>query len=184
MASLRSIPNLTVWRPCDSVESLVAWQSSIEARRPAALVFSRQNTAFVKRRREQLALISKGAYILFESRHSVQIIIIATGSEVALCLAAARRLDTQNIGVRLISMPCAEVFERQPQSYKESVLPASMRLRLAVEAGVSDYWRKYVGLDGDIIGVDRFGASAPGEVLMQHFGFTVENVIQRAQALL
>lgn len=184
MAGLRSIPNLTVWRPCDSVESLVAWQSSIEARRPAALVFSRQNTAFVKRSREQLALISKGAYVLFESRHSVQIIIIATGSEVALCLAAARRLDTQNIGVRLISMPCAEVFERQPQSYKESVLPAAVRVRLAVEAGVSDYWRKYVGLDGDIIGVDRFGASAPGEVLMQHFGFTVENVIQRARALL
>ena len=184
IASLRSIPNLNVWRPCDSVESLIAWQNSIEVKSPAALVFSRQNVAFVKRTQEQLKLISKGAYILFESRYPTQIIIIATGSEVALCLAAARRLDTQNIGVRLISMPCAEVFERQHQGYKESILPAAIRLRLAVEAGVSDYWRKYVGLDGDIIGVDQFGASAPGEVLMQHFGFTVENIIQRAQALL
>ena len=184
LASLRSIPDLKVWRPCDSVESLVAWQNSIEAKSPAALVFSRQSVAFIRRTQAQLELISKGAYVLFESRHPARIIIIATGSEVALCLAAARQLAAQGIGVRLISMPCAEVFERQPESYKESILPAALRLRLAVEAGVSDYWRKYVGLDGDIIGVDQFGASAPGEVLMQHFGFTVDNIIQRAQALL
>ena len=184
IASLRAIPNMTLWRPCDTVESLIAWQQSIEQKRPACLVFSRQGVPFIQRTAEQIEQIRKGAYVLFESSGEIQLILMATGTEVGITLDAARQLDEQGVSVRMISMPCVEQFLRQDEAYRESVLPANLRARLAVEAGTSDYWRKFVGLDGDVVGVDRFGASAPGNVLMEYFGFTAENIIQRARALL
>ncbi len=184
IASLRAIPNMTLWRPCDTVESFVAWQQSIEQKRPACLVFSRQGAPFIQRSAEQIDQIRKGAYVLFESSGETQLILIATGTEVGITLDAAKQLDQQGIAVRMVSMPCVEQFLRQDAAYRESVLPSNLRARLAVEAGISDYWRKFVGLDGDVVGVDRFGASAPGNVLMKHFGFTAENIIQRARALL
>ncbi len=184
IASLRSIPNMTLWRPCDTVESFVAWQASIEQKQPACLVFSRQGVPFIHRTPEQIENICRGAYVLYESNGDLQLILIATGTEVGITLEAARQLDAQGVAVRMISMPSAEVFARQDQAYQQSLLPADVRARLVVEAGVSDCWRKFVGLDGDVIGVDRFGASAPGNVLMEHFGFTAENIIQRAHALL
>ena len=184
IASLRSIPNMTLWRPCDTVESFVSWQVSIEQKRPACLVFSRQGVPFINRTTEQIEQIRKGAYVLFESSGDIQLILMSTGTEVGITLEAAKQLDAQGVGVRMISMPSAEVFTRQDQAYQESILPSNIRNRIAVEAGISDYWRKFVGLDGDVVGVDRFGASAPGNVLMEHFGFTSENIIQRARALL
>lgn len=184
VASLRSIPNMTLWRPCDTVESLVSWQVSIEQKRPACLVFSRQGVPFISRSPEQIEQIRKGAYVLFESAGDVQLILMATGTEVGITLDAAKQLDSQGVAVRMVSMPSAEVFTRQDQAYQDAVLPSNIRNRIAVEAGISDYWRKFVGLDGDVVGVDRFGASAPGNVLMEHFGFTAENIIQRARALL
>ena len=184
LASLRSIPNLKVWRPCDTVESMVAWKNSIEHKHPAALAFSRQGTPFMTRTQEQIEQVKKGAYVLFESAASTQLIIMATGSEVGIAMQAAQQLDQEGVGVRLVSMPSSDVFELQDQAYKEAVLPQSVRARIAVEAGISDFWRKYVGLDGDVIGIDQFGASAPGNVLMEHFGFTAENIVQRARELL
>ncbi|MEM8845256.1 MAG: transketolase, partial [Pseudomonadota bacterium] len=184
IASLRSIPNLMVWRPCDTVESMVAWTTSIEMKSPAALTFSRQGVPFIERSQEQVENIHKGAYVLFESESTPQLIILATGTEVGISLDAAKQLDEQGIKVRLISMPCADVFDLQDEQYKQSLLPSDIRARIAVEAGITDYWRKYVGLDGNVVGIDQFGASAPGDVLMKHFGFTAENIINRAQALL
>ena len=184
MATLRSIPNMTLWRPCDTVESLVAWQSSIEQQRPTCLVFSRQGVPFIKRTQAQIEQIHRGAYVLFESTGNVQLILISTGTEVAVTLEAAKKLDAEGVTVRMISMPSAEVFTRQDETYQQSILPSNIRTRLVVEAGISDYWRKFVGLDGDVIGVDQFGASAPGKVLMEQFGFTSENIIQHARALL
>ncbi len=184
VSSLRTIPNLMVWRPCDTVESMVAWKTSIELKRAAALAFSRQGVPFISRSHEQIKQINKGAYVLFESGANAQIIIIATGTEVGISLAAAQQLDADGIQVRLVSMPCAEVFDQQDETYKQAILPNSIRARIAVEAGVSDFWRKYVGLDGDVVGIDQFGASAPGNILMEHFGFTTENIVKRARALL
>lgn len=184
IAGLRTIPNMTVWRPCDTVESFVAWQRSIEQKHPACLIFSRQGAPFIQRSPAQIEQIRQGAYVLFESDKDIQLILIATGTEVGITLDAAKQLDAQGVGVRMVSMPCAEEFMRQEKAFRESIFPSNIRARLAVEAGVSDYWRKFVGLDGDVVGVDRFGASAPGSVLMEHFGFTVENIIQRARALL
>ena len=184
LASLRNIPNLYVWRPCDTVESMVAWTTSIEMKSPAALTFSRQGVPFIQRTQEQIENINKGAYILFESDDEPKLIIIATGTEVGISLDAAKQLDEDGVKVRLISMPSADVFDLQDEQYKQSLLPSNIRARIAVEAGITDYWRKYVGLDGDIVGIDQFGASAPGDVLMKHFGFTVENIIKRAQGLL
>ncbi len=184
ISSLRSIPNLMVWRPCDTVESMVAWKTSIEMKRPASLAFSRQGVPFMKRTPAQIEQVQKGAYVLFESSAEPELIIIATGTEVAISLDAAKQLNSEGVKVRLVSMPSADVFELQDKAYKQSVLPDSVRKRVAVEAGVSDFWRKYVGLDGDVVGIDQFGASAPGDVLMQHFGFTKENIVKRARALL
>ena len=184
VASLRSIPNMTLWRPCDTVESLQAWQVSIEQKSPACLVFSRQGVPFIQRTAEQIEQIRKGAYVLFESNDQPQLILLATGTEVAITLEAAQKLDADGVAVRMISMPSAEQFTRQDQAYQQALLPTNIRVRLAVEAGITDYWRKFVGLDGDVVGIDRFGASAPGNLLMQHFGFTAENIIQRARALL
>lgn len=184
LASLRNIPNLKVWRPCDSVESIVAWKHSIENKHPAALAFSRQGTAFMKRTDEQIQNVTKGAYVLYDSDKDLQLIIIATGSEVGIAMEATQQLITQGVGVRLVSMPSSDVFELQDDAYKQSVLPHAVRARIAVEAGISDFWRKYVGLDGDVVGIDEFGASAPGNVLMEHFGFTSKNIVQRALKLI
>ena len=184
IASLRGIPNMTLWRPCDTVESLVAWKTAIEAKRPASLILSRQGVPFIPREQKQIDAIARGGYVLFESENELQVIIIATGTEVGIALEAAQQLAEQNAGVRLVSMPSAETFSMQSDDYREQVLPTAMRARLAIEAGTSDYWRKFVGIDGDVIGVDQFGASAPGPVLMKHYGFTVENIVQRAQKLI
>ena len=184
LASLRNIPNLMVWRPCDTVESMVAWKNSIECKHPAALAFSRQGTKFMSRTQEQIEQVAKGAYVLFESSGDIQLIIIATGSEVGIAMEAAQQLDADGVNVRLVSMPSSDVFELQDDAYKQSVLPKEVRARIAVEAGVSDFWRKYVGLDGDVVGIDQFGASAPGNVLMEHFGFTTNNIVERARALI
>ena len=165
IASLRAIPNMTLWRPCDTVESLIAWQQSIEQKRPACLVFSRQGVPFIQRTAKQIEQIRKGAYVLFESSGEIQLILMATGTEVGITLDAARQLDEQGVSVRMISMPCVEQFLRQDEAYRESVLPANLRARLAVEAGTSDYWRKFVGLDGDVVGVDRFGSVRAGECI-------------------
>ena len=184
ISSLRSIPNLMVWRPCDTVESLVAWKTSIELKHPAALVFSRQGVPFMARTKEQISQVQKGAYVLFESSAEPELIILATGTEVSISLDAAQQLHADGVKVRLISMPSTDVFELQTEEYKQSVLPNHIRARIAVEAGVSDFWRKYVGLDGDVVGIDQFGASAPGNILMEYFGFTAENIVKRARALL
>jgi len=185
LASLRLIPHNTVWRPCDAVESAVAWKSAIERREgPSCLVFSRQTLAHQPRSDAQLALIEFGGYVLSDPADGkFDRILIATGSEVDLAMQAAKALAKDGIGARVVSMPCTNVFDRQPQTYRDGVLPPMVRKRVAVEAGVTDYWRKYVGLDGHVVGIDRFGASAPAEVLFKHFGFTVEAVVDAVKSL-
>ena len=176
LASLRYIPDNDVWRPCDAVESAMAWKAAIQrADGPSCLVFSRQNLPHQPRDDAQLLDIARGGYVLKDSVGAPEIILIATGSEVGLAMQAAGQLGD---GVRVVSMPSTDVFDRQDAAYRESVLPKAVRKRVAIEAGVSDFWRKYVGLDGAVIGIDTFGASAPIEALMPHFGFTVEHLIQ------
>jgi transketolase len=185
LASLRLIPNNHVWRPCDAVESAVAWKAAIERKDgPSCLVFSRQNLAHQPRSDAQLALIEFGGYVLSEPADGkFDVILIATGSEVGLATQAQAALEKDGIGARVVSMPCPNLFDRQPQAYRDGVLPASCRKRVAIEAGVTDYWRKYVGLDGAVVGIDRFGASAPAEALFKYFGFTVEEVVAAAKRL-
>ncbi len=181
LASLRYIPRNDVWRPCDAVESAVAWRAAIERRDgPSCLVFSRQALPHQARDASQLAAIARGGYVLKDSEGAPDIILIATGSEVGLAMDAAARLGA---GVRVVSMPSTTVFDRQPAEYRESVLPRDCRRRVAIEAGVGDFWRKYVGLDGAVVGIDTFGASGPIEALMPHFGFTVDNVVDVARSL-
>jgi transketolase len=179
LASLRFIPNNQVWRPCDAVESAVAWKCAIERREgPSCLIFSRQNLMHQHRDAVQIANIERGAYVLLEPpAQKIEALIIATGSELGLAMDAARTLIDQGVGARVISMPCPERFDAQALEYREGVLPSWCRVRVAVEAGVSAYWRKYVGLDGSVIGIDRFGASAPAEQLYVHFGFSVERIV-------
>ena len=182
-ASLRLIPNMNVWRPCDSVESAVAWIAAIERRDgPTSLLFSRQNLPFQARSAEQIALIGRGAYVLADVDRP-QAVIIATGSEVALAIGAKKELEGQDIAVRVVSMPCTSVFDRQDAAYKNAVLPKGVK-RVAVEAGVTDYWRKYVGMDGAVVGLDRFGESAPAGDLFKFFGFTVEGVVKAVKGVL
>ena len=181
MASLRYIPHNDVWRPCDAVESAVSWKAAIERRDgPSCLVFSRQNLAHQQRTDAQVAAIARGGYVLKDSSGTPDIILIATGSEVGLAMEAAAQLGDK---VRVVSMPSTEVFERQDAAYRESVLPAACRKRVAIEAGTADFWCKYVGLDGTVIGMDSFGASAPADALFPEFGFTVEHIVQAAKAL-
>lgn len=184
-ATLRMIPNMDVWRPCDTVESIVSWVSAIERREgPSSLIFSRQNLPFQKRDAVTISLIRKGGYILSEAANrKPQAIIIATGSEIGLAMAAQKTLAESGIAVRVVSMPCTNIFDRQDQAYRDSVLPKGIA-RVAVEAGVTDYWRKYVGLEGDVIGIDRFGESAPAEKLFEYFGFTVENVVNAVKRVI
>jgi transketolase len=181
LASLRYIPRNDVWRPCDAVESAVAWKAAIErADGPSCLVFSRQNLAHQPRSEAQLHEIARGGYVLKDSDGDPELILIATGSEVGIAMQAAAELGD---GVRVVSMPSTDVFDRQDADYCESVLPKACRRRVAIEAGIGDFWRKYVGLDGTVVGIDTFGASAPIEALMPHFGFTVDHVVAAAMAL-
>ena len=177
LSALRSTPNLNTWRPCDTVESAVCWKSAIERRDgPSALIFSRQGLAPMVRSADQVAAIQRGGYILRDCA-SPQAIVIATGSEVELAMAAAEQLAGQGTEVRVVSMPCAEIFSAQDESYRDAVLPPTIRARVAVEALHADYWYKFVGLDGRVVGMTSFGESAPGEELMKQFGFTVDNVV-------
>ena len=186
LASLRYIPNNHVWRPCDAVESAVSWKVAIERRNgPACLIFSRQNLPHQSRNDAQLANIARGGYVLAEPESGdFDLILIATGSEVGLAMDAHRALAAEGIGSRVVSMPCCEAFDAQPADYRESVLPAAKRRRIAIEAATADYWRKYVGLDGAVIGMTTFGASAPASDLFKYFGITVEKVVEAAKALL
>ncbi len=180
MASLRCIPHNDVWRPCDAVESAVSWRAAIERREgPSCLVFSRQNLPHQARDEAQLAAIERGGYVLKDSVGTPEVILIATGSEVALAMEAAGRLGD---GVRVVSMPSTDVFDRQDAAYRDSVLPDACRRRVAIEAGSADFWRKYVGLDGAVIGMEGYGASAPADKLFAHFGFTVDKVVEAARA--
>ena len=171
-ASLRLIPNLHVWRPCDTVETAVAWQSSLQYQGPSTLLLTRQNTEFQKRSDEVISNVSKGGYVLHEPE-KVEAIIIATGSEVEIAMDAAKELKN----VRVVSMPCVELFLQQDQSYQEAVLPQAITKRVAIEAGVTDGWYRFVGLEGKVIGIDQFGASAPGKELFEHFGLTKEKLL-------
>ena len=184
-ATLRLIPNMSVWRPCDAVESAVAWKYAIDRTAgPSSLIFSRQNLPHQKRDAQQIANIKRGGYVLSEAAAGKpDAIIIATGSEVALAMEAQKLLAARGRNVRVVSMPSTDVFDAQDAAYRESVLPRSITRRVAVEAGVTDCWRKYVGLDGHVVGLDRFGESAPAAVLFKHFGFTGENVAKAVEAL-
>jgi transketolase len=185
MASLRVTPNMNTWRPCDQVESAVAWQFAIERNDgPSALIFSRQNLAQMDRTPEQVANISRGGYILKDCAGQPELIFIATGSEVELAVNAADQLTAEGCKVRVVSMPATEVFDKQDAAYRESVLPAAVSARVAVEAGIADFWYKYVGLNGAVVGMTTFGESAPAELLFKEFGFTVDNVVAKAKALL
>ncbi len=184
-ASLRLTPNMSTWRPCDQVESAVAWKAAIQRHDgPTALIFSRQNLPQQGRDAEQLANITRGGYVLRDCSGTPELILIATGSEVTLAMQAAEQLSNAGHAVRVVSMPATDVFDAQPASYREQVLPAAVNKRIAVEAGIADYWYKYVGLQGRIIGMNSFGESAPAGDLFKHFGFTVENVVRQAQELL
>ncbi|WP_444938012.1 transketolase [Microbulbifer sp. JMSA002] len=183
LSALRSTPNLHTWRPCDATESAVSWKMAIARKNgPSTLVFSRQGLAPQPRNAAQLAQVEKGGYVLSDCDGTPEAIIIATGSEVELAMAAQEKLAGKK--VRVVSMPCAEAFMEQDESYRESVLPSAVRARVAVEASHQDYWYKFVGFDGAIIGMSSFGESAPGGELMHHFGFTVENVVETVEKVL
>ncbi|MEH1243072.1 transketolase [Serratia marcescens] len=185
LASLRVTPNMSTWRPCDQVESAVAWQYGIERNDgPTTLVFSRQNLTQQPRTAEQLANVYRGGYVLKDCAGTPDVILIATGSEVGITVEAADTLTAAGRKVRVVSMPSTDAFDKQDAAYRESVLPAAVTARVAVEAGIADYWYKYVGLNGAIVGMTTFGESAPAEQLFAEFGFTVDNVVAKAQALL
>ncbi|ACY85792.1 transketolase [Edwardsiella piscicida] len=185
MASLRTTPNMNTWRPCDQVESAVAWKKAIERLDgPSALIFSRQNLTQMDRSAEQLANVERGAYVLQDCAGQPELIFIATGSEVELAMNAAAKLSAEGRQVRVVSMPSTEVFDKQDAAYREAVLPSAVSARVAVEAGIADFWFKYVGLNGAVVGMTSFGESAPAEQLFVEFGFTVDNVLAKARALL
>ena len=185
IASLRATPKLSTWRPCDTVETAVAWRAALEKKNgPTALVLSRQGLPHQARSDEQLAAVSRGGYTLVDCEGELEAIIIATGSEIGIAVAAQAELAQQGHNVRVVSMPCVDVFEAQDDSWRQAVLPAGVRKRVAVEAGVSSPWFKYVGLDGAVIGIDRFGESAPGPLLMEKFGFTSAAICAAVAGLL
>ncbi|WP_133892416.1 transketolase [Paraburkholderia sp.] len=186
VASLRLIPHLQVWRPADTVETAVAWTQSVEHHGPSVLIFSRQNLLFSERTDAQISNIAKGGYVLRDWNDEIvarKVILMATGSELELALNAVEPLAREGIAARVVSMPATTVFDQQDAEYRERVLPKGVR-RVAIEAGVTDFWRKYVGLEGGVVGIDTFGESAPAGVLFKHFGFTVEHVVETAKAAL
>lgn len=184
-ATLRMIPNMQVWRPCDTVESAVAWKAAIERRNgPTSLLFSRQGLPHQERTEDQINKISLGGYILLDCGcDTPEAVIISCGSEIDLAVNAAKELNQNGGKIRVVSMPCPNLFDAQGADYRENVLPTGVP-RLAIEAGVSDYWRKYVGLNGKVIGLDRFGESAPADLLFKEFGFTPEHVLKSVQELI
>ncbi|MCX7220160.1 MAG: transketolase, partial [Burkholderiales bacterium] len=183
ISSMRLIPNLDNWRPCDTVESAAAWGFAVKRNDgPSTLIFSRQNLPYQERSAQQIADISRGGYIL-QDVADAKAVLIATGSEIELAVKAAAELAQQGIAVRVVSMPCTDVFDRQDAAYKLAVLGKGLP-RVAIEAGVSDIWYKYVGLEGAVVGIDTFGESAPAGVLFKYFGFTVENVVAKVNAVL
>jgi transketolase len=183
-ATLRLIPNMDVWRPCDTKESIVAWAEAIRRRDgPTSLLFSRQNLPFQLRPSEEVANIRRGGYVLVEPDGDARAVIIATGSEVPLAVGAQKLLAQEGTPVRVVSMPSTTVFDRQDETYRDRVLPPELPC-VAVEAGVSDFWRKYVGRSGAVIGIDRFGESAPAGDLFHHFGFTAERVAAAVKSVL
>ncbi|WP_028117952.1 transketolase [Ferrimonas senticii] len=185
VASLRMTPNMSTWRPCDAVESAVAWRHAVERKDgPSSLIFSRQGLAPMVRDDATLANVAKGGYVLKDSAGKPELILIATGSEVELVMAAAEQLEAKGKAVRVVSMPATDVFDAQDAAYRESVLPSDVTKRIAVEALIADFWYKYVGLNGRIIGMTTFGESAPAEELFKMFGFTVDNVVATAEELL
>ena len=184
-ATLRLMPNMDVWRPCDTVESAVAWKSAIEKKSgPTSLLFSRQTLKHIPRDDDQITKIERGGYILIEGDAMPGLIIIATGSEVELAYNVTRHLNNEGHKIRLVSMPCTEVFDSQDEGYRDHVLPSSCRKRIAVEAGVSDYWYKYVGIDGRVLGVDTFGESAPAKSVYAYFGFTETKLKEMVESYL
>ncbi|MBD9478695.1 transketolase [Pseudoxanthomonas sp. PXM02] len=184
LASLRYIPNNDVWRPCDAVESAVAWKQAIVRQDgPSCLVFSRQNLPHQPRTDAQVGEIARGGYVLADADGTPDVILIATGSEVGLATQAKATLDGQGIKTRVVSMPSTDVFDRQDAAYREAVLPKAVRKRVAIEAAIADFWGKYVGLDGAVIGMTSFGASAPADALYKHFGITAEAVVEAAKSL-
>ncbi|WP_313655507.1 transketolase [Pantoea sp.] len=185
IASLRLTPNMSVWRPCDQVETAVAWKAAIERHHgPTALILSRQNLLQPERTPEQIDNIKRGGYVLKDCEGTPDVILIATGSEVEITLGAAEKLTSGGHKVRVVSLPSTDLFDAQDAAYRESVLPSGVKARVAVEAGIADYWFKYVGLEGAIVGMTTFGESAPAGDLFAEFGFTVENIVSHAEALL
>ena len=179
------MPNMAVWRPCDTVETAVAWRSAVERLDgPTSLVLTRQGLSHVARTDDQISLIARGGYILLDSDGEPEIILMATGSEVGLVLGAARNLASEGLRARVVSIPCTEVFDAQPEAYRAHVLPANGAARLAVEAGARDCWWRYIGGRGDVLGMAGFGQSAPGKAVMEHYGFTVEAVTEAARRVL
>ncbi len=185
VANLRQTPNMSVWRPCDTVETAVAWQSAIKRKSgPTSLILSRQNLPHQARDDQQLENIARGGYVLRDCEAEPEVILIATGSEVALAMEAAQQLEAKGHQARVVSMPSTDLFDAQDAKYKESVLPKDVDARIAIEAGIADYWYKYVGLEGRIIGMRSFGESAPAGDLFKHFGFTADNVVEQALELI
>jgi len=183
--SLRLMPNMSVWRPCDAVETAVAWRHAIERRDgPTSLILTRQGLPHQERSAVQLADVGRGGYVLKDSDGMPELILIATGSEVALAVAAADELAADGVKVRVVSMPSTDQFDQQSDDYREAVLPAAVTARVAVEAGVTSGWWRYTGTKGQVIGLDRFGESAPAEVLFEYFGFSVANVSKIARETL
>ena len=184
-SALRLIPNLNTWRPCDQVESAIAWKAAIERTDgPSALIFTRQNLAQMDRTSEQLANVARGAYVLKDCAGTPDLIFIATGSEVELAVKAAEQLTGEGKKIRVVSMPSTNVFDKQDEAYREAVLPSAVTKRVAVEAGIADFWYKYVGFNGRIVGMNSFGESAPADQLFKLFGFTVDNVVAKAKEIL
>jgi transketolase len=184
LTNLRTTPNMDTWRPCDATESVVAWKSAVQRKTgPTSLIFSRQGLPAVARNNEQVANIAKGAYVLQDCEGTADVILIATGSEVSLALNSAKALAEQGKKVRVVSMPSTNTFDTQSSEYKESVLPSTVIKRVAIEAAHTDFWYKYVGFSGAVVGMTTFGESAPGNVLLEHFGFTVENVVKTVNQL-
>ena len=184
-ATLRMIPHMSVWRPCDAVESAVAWKAACEKQDgPVSMLFSRQGLPHMSRTGQQIADIERGGYVLSDCDEKADAVLIATGSEVELAMSAQQALAEKGINSRVVSMPSTDVFDAQDDDYKDSVLPPRLRKRVAIEAGVTDYWRKYVGLDGAVVGIDTFGESGPAGEVFAHFGFTVDNVVATVEQIL